>query len=427
MTKKKLIQGFILLQPILDLLTALQTKYTDIPISIGISIRGLAFCIIVLYLLFYDSKKVKSYILLFILFCIAFLTNMYITKGSSFIFSEIYTIVRYFYFSILLLFFYTVYRDYKEEMFNNKVLIFITFFYFGIVLIAFITGTSYSSYIDINKMGFNGWFYSSNERGSSYIILLPLLIPLVNRSKKHLPLLLLSIFACILVGTKVGLIGLVITLVSGLLFYIIRWNKNMILLMLFILVIVGINYKSLPVYNNITNQSQLLDNLIESKENMTDEEIKELSKDNKDYLIENKNKNMIYSSREVFLEQNIKYYDNQDVVNKIIGSGKTNKYLGDIEVAEKVERDFYDVFFTFGILGFVIYFIPMMYLLFNIIKKVIDNFKILFNEKVWFSLTGICLGLLVAFISGHVLLAPSVSIYFVLVFNNLYFKIEEIS
>ena len=423
--KKKLLLIFIIIQPILDLITSFQSTYFNFPISLSILIRGLSLVIITIYLLFDKNKKIKIYIISFIIYCLIFLSSMYFINGSEHIFSELYTIIRFFYFPILLVFFYKIYKEYKEEIFNDKLLIYITCFYFIIAFVAFITKTSFLSYDDIDKIGFNGWFYSSNERGGTYALLLPLLLPLINRNKKYIILFLLGAFSMIILGTKVGLLGLLLTLISGIVYFTIKKSKVMLIFMIIILLIVGINYKRLPVYNNILNQGENVDEIINSKENMTKEEIEEAIKADDNYLIEDKTANLIYSRREVFLEQNLDYFNSQNIYNKLIGVGISNKKIDNVLIVEKVERDFFDVFFTFGYVGFIIYFLPIVYMLFYIAINIIKNIKTLFEINTWFLLTSIATGFLIAFMSGHILLAPSVSIYLLLIVNNLYLKIMQ--
>lgn len=427
MTKEKLIKIFIIIQPILDLITSYQSTYLNFDFSISILIRGFSFVLVIGYLLFfYKNNIVKRYILLFILFLMLFMTNMIFIKGYSYVLNEAYTVIRYFYFPIMLVFFYVSFKELKKNnLFDKKMIVYVTFFYFIIAFLAFITNSSYLSYDDVDKIGFNGWFYSANERGSTYAIMLPLLFTYIFKDKKTVLLILLGIFSMLILGTKVGYLGVILVLLSFLFYLIIRKmfkkDKNVVYIALIIisLGIIGFITPLLPVYKNINYQSDNVEEIIDDKENMTEEEIKDAIEKDDNYLIEDKNQNLIFSRREIFLQQNIDYYKEQNLMSKVFGSGSENKKLDGEKIASKVERDVFDIFFTFGIFGFIVYFLPIIYLLIRIIKKIFNNKKILLDSNIWMYSTSVLIALLISFMSGHVLLAPSVSIYLVLIMCTL--------
>jgi len=427
MTKEKFLKIFIIIQPILDLITSYQSTYLNFDFSLSILIRGVSFILIIGYLLFfYKNNIVKRFILLVILFLMLFMTNMIFIKGYSYVLSEAYTVIRYFYFPIMLVFFYVSIKELKKNnLFDKKMIIYITSFYFLIVFLAFITKTSYLSYDDVDKIGFNGWFYSANERGSTYAIMLPILFTYIFKDKNIRLLILLGIFSMLVLGTKVGYLGVVLTLLSFLIYLvikkIIKKGKNIIYISLTIIAlgIIGFITPYLPVYKNINYQKDNVEEIINDKEDMTEEEIKDAIEKDDNYLIEDKNQNLIFSRREIFLKQNIDYYKEQRLMSKVFGLGSENKKLDGIKIASKVERDVFDIFFTFGIFGFIVYFLPIIYLLVITIKKILKNIKILFESNMWFYSTSIIMALLISFMSGHVLLAPSVSIYLVLIMCTL--------
>lgn len=431
---EKPLRIFIIIQPILDLITSYQSTFLDFDISISLLLRGLSFAFVIFYLLFFcNNKKNNKYTIILVSFFLVFMTNMILTKGFSYGLKESYTLVRFFYFPVMLVFFYETYNHMKEKaLLDNKMITYITSFYFIIVFIAFITNTSFLSYDDINKIGYNGWFYSANERGSTYAILLPLLFTYVFKDRKNIVLLLLGIFAMLILGTKVGYLGVALTLGSTLIYLILRKtifkDKNFIYIVvtLMLLIMIALITTSLPVYKNITYQSSSIDEIIGDKSNMTEEEIEEIIGKDDNYLIEDKEKNLVYSRREIFLEQNIEYYMKQNLINKLFGSGTENKILDGTVIANKVERDVFDIFFTFGIIGFIVYFMPIAYMAIIIVKKILKSIKKVPEPSVWFQITAIIIALAISYTSGHVMVAPSVSIYLALIICNLnYTLIKE--
>ncbi|MDD3048707.1 MAG: O-antigen ligase family protein [Bacilli bacterium] len=433
MNKIKLLKIFIIIQPILDLITSLQSTYLNLPISLSILFRGLTLLVIGLYLLIYSkNKKIRNYMISIILFFLVFVINIFFIKGSSFILSEIYTFIRYFYFPILLIFFYIINKKIKlSEIFDKKMITYICIFYFSIVLVAFLTSTSFASYLGDDKIGYNGWFYSANERGNTYSILLPLLLIYFIKDYKYLFLIIMGMFAMLIIGTKVGYIGSTLTCLGMLLYLIIKKftskekNGLKILIISLLLTTSVLVIRYLPVYKNIELQSTKVEEIIDDKEKMTEEEIDDIVITDDNYLIEDKNQNLVYSGREVFLKQNIEYYGKQDILSKLFGVGVENKYLDKLEVAPKVEIDVFDIFFTFGIIGFIIYFIPIVYIFLKIIKILIKNIKLLLESSIWFKTMAIGIALLISVFSGHVLLAPSVSIYLILIITSLYYELKK--
>ena len=98
---------FLLIQPILDLFTSLMVRFTNLPLTIGMIVRGLFLFTMVIYLLFVNKSvhKKKSIIYLGIL-CI-FSVIYLITKNGIFnlvfLKTEITYLFKYMYFPIVAL------------------------------------------------------------------------------------------------------------------------------------------------------------------------------------------------------------------------------------------------------------------------------------------------------------------------------------
>lgn len=433
MKKSKLLQGFVLLQPILDIITSLQSVYLDFDLSISILFRGITVLLVSIYLLFQkQNRRMKWYIGLVGFFSIIYLIHMYISKGSSILFTELYSLIRFFYFPILLIFFYELLKKERNTNFVFKnIMVYLCLFYFGISFVAFLTGSSFPSYMGDDKLGFNGWFYSANERGNTYVILLPLLIPLFLKNIKYIWVFLLGLFSLLILGTKVGYLGVVATLL-GTLFYLLvhvfikkeNHALNITIFSILLLFIIGIT-PFLPVYKNIEIQNHELINIINEKEHLSTDILEEKIKENDAYLIEDKNQNIVFSGREVFLKQNIEYFRHQGIISKLFGVGFENKYLGDLEIANKVEIDIFDTFFAFGLFGFLLYWSPFLYFSFLILVILLRKYKMILNPNINFALLSIGLAVIISMISGHIFVAPSVSIYVTLILLTLYFELEK--
>jgi hypothetical protein len=100
-------------------------------------------------------------------------------------------------------------------------------------------------------------------------------------------------------------------------------------------------------------------------------------------------------------------------------------YAGNYTVKIKlIEMDFHDIFFAFGIIGSLIYFLPFLYFGIKLLLSIITNFKKILTVKYMLLASTIVLSLGIAFMSGHVLTAPSVSIFFVVILAYLIVDLE---
>ena len=75
---------FILLQPLLDILTSLMTRFLDTRFTIGILVRGLLFVISVIYIFFLSKSKYKKVSSIYLGMLIIFAIVYFDTKTSLF-------------------------------------------------------------------------------------------------------------------------------------------------------------------------------------------------------------------------------------------------------------------------------------------------------------------------------------------------------
>ena len=115
----------------------------------------------------------------------------------------------------------------------------------------------------------------------------------------------------------------------------------------------------------------------------------------------------VFSSRLSFLETTASNYYQAPLTEKLLGIGYVENY-GTLEENRKtIEIDPFDLLFRHGIIGFLIYMIPFVYLIVLSIKpRKKENF-------VYFLSLGI--SILLMCLSGHVLTSPAVSIFVVMI------------
>ena len=422
----EVISRFLVLQPIIDIITSLMINELLIPISLGMIIRFLFLVYASGYLIIKRDKKIICVISILILYTGLSTIGNFILKDNFSLFTQASFILKFLYFPISLLFFYKYFKEHKEL--NMNVYIHASLLMTLSLVVAILTNTSYCSYMggdfDCHLRGYLGWFNSANE--TSIILIFYLGMMLINYLKQknsmgYFYLLLVAIFM-ILIGTKTGFIGLFGILVIYILYYVISTminNKKVVLfkkvLILLISIIGVILYiPNTPLYFNLDlsyrySKEQLVtnkdDNIPTLKTNNTDSEI-----------VAN---HLVFNDRDDFLTINKEIYSNSNTFNKLFGITNQDNYINGIKYDHICERDLHDLIIYYGIVGFLIILLVSLYLLFKLIKNIIKRPKILLDDK--FIITGIVTSLMLAvsYLAGHTLFNPAVSIYLALVITNL--------
>ena len=389
----KVIPILILIQPIFDVVTSIMS-YFEFDITLGIVIKMLLMLICIIYLVFIDKKNLKFnfvvLLLIFILFIFNVLGNINVLKAQPLQYLS-YT-VKYIYLMVMLLYFYRWFNNGNRiKLSDLRIPLFIISLVF---IISLISGTSFHSY-DTLRRGYSGWFNSANELGA----LLCLLFPISIYNAFHNPegekidflLFLCCGFMLIMIGTKTGLFGFFITLVCYIVYRLVSNKKYKLdykfLSVLVVLFIPIIFWNELPsVYNT---KLRIKTNNIEQ---MTSQNINKILLSGRDeYAVQ------MESNR-----KNIKFLS--------ILVGKT--YLKSDNSILIVEQDFLDIYYLYGGLGLFMFLLSLLYLLGTIIvyyKR--RSKKESFNVELFVCIVSVLLSLAIAYISGHVLLSPAVSIY----------------
>ena len=412
---------FILLQPFIDLITSLMTKFLNIDITLGTLIRGLIFLIFIIYILFISKSKYKKYSIIYLIILFLYTIGYFITKKSIFgslsnLYTEINYMFKYYYTLVVLLGLFNFFDEYKP---NNrkifKILQINLFLYCFIIFLANITGTAFGTYTH-SIYGNTGWFFSGNEISVTVALLFPLLFLLINKATSYKALLYVIpiIFGIEFIGTKTSMLGLILPTIIFLIYYLIRikhGKKKQFIMANIILLIIIISAPNLPVIDNIK------DNISKFNTRMSTEEIDE---DYSDKVVSS----ILLSSRDYYEKKINKVYIKSPLSNKFFGIGFTNrKEINNENIKTLIEMDFYDIFYRYGILGIIIYVIPFILITIYVLKKIIES-KFKLNKKQLTLLYISYVSIVIAFISGHTLGSPGVSIYLDLSFVLLvyYFK-----
>lgn len=403
LSKEKIFYIWLLLQPIIDLIVSLTIRNSDSSITIGIILRGLFLLTLLLVTIF--SKKIKNkkniyayFIVLFVYFILYMLIRINENSFSlGLIVNEVKYIFKYFYYPIVLLTMYQL-KDYFE-LDNDKlkkILVINLFIITFSIILSYLTNSAYSSYGNGNS-GIVGWFYSANEIGAILVILYPYTFLIKNNKQVifNTIVMLLTIISSIYMGTKTTYFGIILSLVFYVIYILLFKIKDSVkvkykvsYITLSVILLVTLSFIS-PMFKNI--------------ENTTNE-----YKDNDNVIVDN----VIFSSRLNFLKIDSKIYKESNIVDKFFGIGLTGDDKGDYPFEKRSELDFCDLFLRYGILGFILYMLPIVILLIKMIKicfieklKNIDNILPLYS---------IFIGSVISAFAGHVISSPAVSIYLVM-------------
>lgn len=390
---------FLYINPFLDIIAAFLIK-NNISNVITSGIRILFMIYLTIYLLFthYENKKKTLIYISLLITCILIHTGIIISyKGISSLSYELKNTLSTYYFVFLLTAFITIY---KTNKFNKKHLKNVLIMYLLLTFIPGILGFSNESY-DYSKTGKVGLFYSANVLGSTIIILFSYLLTyLKNITKTEKIIITITLlYTVFTIGTKVPVLGLIIILGINILYIIwklIKQRKIKTLsiissVLLIILISLIIITPKTNFYKNIKIHLTFLE-----KQN-----IKITSLEFIDHFI--------FSSRFKKEEITRKNYNNSHTLEKIFGIGYIELNEDNKREHMMIEIDYFDIFYREGIIGFILYFIPILYIIKENIKQTKLNFEGI-NK-----LTTLTLILLIAFFQGHIFVTPAISIFIALI------------
>ena len=140
------------------------------------------------------------------------------TANTGFSYSNVVHEMQYvmnYTFMIIILFVYAyVFKDKEKDKLERAVISSVSI-YIASILLAIITNTSSATYIE--GTGIKGWFESGNS--ISAVLTLSIFVLLSNKDKSYRKIIIgeiiiLGIFLCMLIGTRVGLVGFVASLIA---------------------------------------------------------------------------------------------------------------------------------------------------------------------------------------------------------------------
>ncbi|MCX2828945.1 O-antigen ligase family protein [Bacillus pseudomycoides] len=449
---------FIMLQPVLDLLTSFCIMVLKVDTTIGIITRIFVMVLGGIYILFQarekENRKYIIYLIVVGIVLAAGLVNNKLVKSPIMLGEEIKFIAKALYPFIMLTCYIFVFKSLREKANAyskmRNYIVYSTLIINSIMVISIATGTDYNSY-DWVKLGSRGWFYAGNELGAILAVVCPIVVlysiektTSIAKSYFWIPSILI-IFSLFAVGTKVGVGAIFGTMVVAVFMCFVQAflqrkdrNKKSYLLngILATVVFAGtLAYtpfspflKNMGFHVQILEQKKEVKKAEEKKEDKAHhkppvtekEKAKEKAKE-KEIEKKEETQAIIFSGREIFEKMYKDYYAEAPTSQKLFGMG----YAGNFKEKPKlIERDFHDWFYTFGIVGFILLLIPFLYFGVKILLVLVTRFKEVFTVRYGLLATALGLSMGIAFIAGHVFTAPGVSIYFAVIFAYLIVDLE---
>lgn len=423
MVKENKISLLFVLLPFLDLFTALFTRNTNFVISPGIIFKSLLLLYFVVYIL-KSKSKFKKVLICYLIFILLYLFMYFIIKNDlldlNYLLTELTFLFKLIYFPIcfmgLLCFFDD--NNIKENtitgIFKYNLIIYVL-----LLIIPTIFGISYTTY-PMHLKGYIGLFYAGNEIANIMVILFPFAYLFINRSKYSFLIIFPIILVMMMIGTKVATFGCLIITILSLIFSIIknkfRINKVVIKCFSIFVFALFISTNSYAVYNYNYIKNNVYND--ESKEIIIDDnnkaEVEEIQGNLNIFYDKNKFTKIIrplVSGRDMLLANTISIYNDLDNDSNIwfgIGFSNTER-VNNTNVARLVEIDICDLYFHFGIIGLLISLFPFIIVGYLFI---VNFSKIKLNSIYLLLVLFLVIG--VSTFSGHILFAPAVSIYLVL-------------
>lgn len=454
---ENLLAIFIILCPILDIASFIFRNIFNTKISPSTIIRPIIPIIAFIYYFIKADKKYKLkmfgisaiYGIYSIIHLLLFTTVKSESSYSS-ISHELQYLVNYTFMIIILYVFIKTFKEKLTEKLEKATMISVGIYLLSIIL-SIVTNTMSSTYIE--GMGIKGWFESGNSISATLI--LSMYILLMNKNKKYRKiiiseLILMGIFLMMLIGTRVGLYGFILTigifiLVKSNIFNIKKINKKIVIaggtslaLIILIICLVGSNtftrrqhlknIESNIVDSSNNEEAHLTGSLMEIKDKIDNKQIDEK------YMNEVQQKSVLelYDIASKLQISNNDQRMQQLLYNAILVKNQANPLLilfgnGYMNQFRELvlEMDIPAFLFNFGIIGLSLYFVPFLSIFIYALYWAIKRYKIIDEQYIMY-LLGLGLAFALSVFSGYVFFNMSTDSIIIVICLLLLNKVENV-
>ena len=457
---ENIIYVFVILCPILDIVSFIFRNTFSTKISPSTIIRPLIPTFVILWLFIKKDKKFKKNLFIIgTIYAIYALIHIYlfskVKTGMSFGTEthELQYIINYTFMIINLIIFTTVFKEDNIEKLKKSVLISAGIYIISIY-ISILTKTSSHTYIE--GIGYKGWFESGNSISAILLLTMFIYLPYVKNKKYRkfvIPILVLvGIFLSMLIGTRAGLFGfiIIIALYMGIevLFNILKNEKidkkffiiGITGIAIIILIIIGCGSTTLQRRKHLKDiESDIIDetsqenahitgSTLKIKEQIEKNEIEEgyMSEAQKQsildlYNIANKLQVKNNDQRMQQLIYNIVLVKNQKSILMILfGNGYVANFCELV-----LEMELVSMLLNFGVIGFLLYMGPFLAMFLSSLYYGIKYIKQIDSEYVflWF---GSAMAFALSLLSGYTFFSSSSVIMIISINTILFIKMQKI-
>lgn len=367
-----LISIFLLISPVIDLVTQsniIKTNYY----SIGLILRGL-FLIGIIFLTISTYKKKKLLIPYSILlsYFMIYISGSFLYKDTFCLIKDVQGLIRVFYFPIIFLSLYSL----REEIRISKYTLWTTLCIYTLFL--------YFLFITNNQSLLKNYF----ELKGIISILVPFIFIMISNTKnilKKIIILFVFIGTSFILKSKTILLSFYITIFLSIIYYIKKQIQERNIKQLILLIFISIITLSSMT---ITIPKIILNN----HKNLT------ISKVIKDEELVNK---YMMNQRLTRLKKKALVYKESNIYQKLFGIG----YYKDKEEINIIKMDYFDIYYSHGLIGFLLFFIIILIILY----KVLDKTKYEDYENYMYHIS-LLLVIVLSLLSGSIITSPSSSL-----------------
>ena len=446
---------YIVLCPILDISSFLFRNYFETNISVSTFLRPILPIIISIYIFIKANKKNKliliSIVGIYVIYGIIHLlvTNTFLTACSyGGIKEELQYVINYSFLIVNLIIFYYAFTNKKwrkENIIEENVekrtkkiriaILIMSSIYVLSILLAIITKTSSYTYME-EKIGYKGWIESGNSLSAILCISLFIIYPLVKDKKLRvftiITIILIGIYLVTLIGTRTGLIGFFLVTALFITVEVILSKNRAAIIGFFalavIIIAVGlVGSNTLIRREQINNENyKIIDEKTGEVGHMTGDMLRIKNKIldgtlDKEYMSEaqkqavldlNEYANKVNLAGTDTRTQQLMYNiylvkEQKSILGIIFGNGYESNFREMV-----MENELVSFLLNFGIIGFLIYVGPFIFILIFSCIKIIKALKK--KEKLKSEYILACLALVLAFalsyLSGYIFFNSSLMI-----------------
>lgn len=455
---ENLLYLYIIACPILDILSFVFRNAFETTISPSTIIRPIVAIIAAIYIFFRYKFKVKL-VLVGMIYGIYAILHILVFKtlqsGSSYdgAIHELQYLVNYT-FMILNLFVYIfIFKDKEDNKLKQCILI-SSIIYISSIYLAILTGTSSPTY-QVTSLGLKGWFESGNSISAIFTLLLFILLPLIKDKKYRWVILTtvlgIGIFLTTLIGTRVGLFGFIIVIVVYVITEIIvsllnriKIDKKIIAGGLISILVVGLvivsvgsntlerrkqlDEEGIKIIDKQTNEgAHITGDLMEIKDKIENGTLEEgfMNEAEQQSVIDLYNiareKDLSHTQmRMLQLIYNFRLVKNQsNIIYILLGNGYMNQFREMV-----LEMEIPAFLFNFGVIGFILYFVPFLGIFAYSCYIGIKNIKKLDVEYIML-LLGIGFTFALSMFSGYIFFNASTMMITIVMCSMIIIKIRK--